>query len=134
MPLGNMRQIHLSHYNCTLVNRNTCNNRHKFYDLVKTFMNSQFNFDISAIIKLESIKSELCHNLPVLNLIFTACVACENQFWNWFLQAKNPVCWNCFLQPDFSKIKYRSTGGLATYWSAMQCCPCLELTKLNGDC
>lgn len=34
----------LSHYNCTLVNRNTCNNRHKFYDLVNTFMNSQLNF------------------------------------------------------------------------------------------
>ena len=55
----------LSHYNCTLVDRNTCNNRHKFYDLVKTFMNSQLNFGITGIIMLESIKSELCHNPPV---------------------------------------------------------------------
>ena len=32
-------------------------------------------------------------------MIFTACVT------------KNPVCWTWFLQLDFSKIKYRSTGG-----------------------
>ena len=44
-------------------------------------------------------------------MIVTACVACKNQFRNWFLQAKNPVCWTWFLQLDFSKIKYRSTGG-----------------------
>ena len=31
---------------------------------------------------------------------------------NWFLKAKNPVCRTWFLQLDFSKIKYRSTGGV----------------------
>ena len=46
----------------------------------------------------------------ISNWIFTACVACKNQFWNWFLQAENPVCRTWFLQLDFSKIKYRSTG------------------------
>jgi hypothetical protein len=46
-------------------------------------------------------------------LIFTACVACKNQFQNLFMQAKNPVCRTGFLQLDFSKIKYRSTGGEA---------------------
>ena len=35
----------------------------------------------------------------------------KSKFWNWFLQAKNAVCRTCFLQLDFSKIKYKSTGG-----------------------
>ena len=46
----------------------------------------------------------------VSNLIFTTYVACKNQFQNWFLLAKNPVCHPQFLQLVFSKIKYRSTG------------------------
>ena len=29
---------------------------------------------------------------------FTACVACKNQFRNWFLQAKNPVCRTWFFK------------------------------------
>ena len=37
----------------------------------------------------------------ILNLIFTACVSCKNQFRNQFLQAKNPVHRNWFLQLDF---------------------------------
>jgi hypothetical protein len=47
----------------------------------------------------------------ILNLIFTACVACKNQFQNLFLQAKNPVFRTWFFQLDFSKFKCRSTGG-----------------------
>ena len=47
----------------------------------------------------------------ISNLIFIACVASNNQFRNWFLQAKNPVHRNWFLQINISKIKYRSTGG-----------------------
>ena len=47
----------------------------------------------------------------VSNLIFTTYVACKNQFQNWFLLAKNPVCQTWLLQHDFSKIKYRTTGG-----------------------
>ena len=50
--------------------------------------------------------------LAISNYIFTACVACKNQFRNWFLEAKNPVCRTWFLQFDFSKIKYRLTGCL----------------------
>ena len=46
-------------------------------------------------------------------MIFTACVACKNQFRNWFLLAKNPFRRIWFLQLDFSKIKYRSTGGVS---------------------
>ena len=37
----------------------------------------------------------------ILNLILTACVSCKNQFRNQFLQAKNPVHRNWFLQLDF---------------------------------
>ena len=48
------------------------------------------------------------------NLIFTACVVCKNQFRNWYLEAKNPVCWAWSLQLDFLKINYRSTGGLGS--------------------
>ena len=32
------------------------------------------------------------------NLIFTASVAFKNQFWNWFLKAKNPVRRNWFFK------------------------------------
>ena len=49
-------------------------------------------------------------NSSSTNWIFTAQVACKNQFGNWFLQAKNPICRTWFLQPDSSKIKYKSTG------------------------
>ena len=42
----------------------------------------------------------------------TGFLACKNQFQNWFLQAKNPVCRTWFLQLDFSKIKYRSTDNI----------------------
>ena len=41
-----------------------------------------------------------------------SCVACKNQFRKWFLLAKNPVCPTWFFHLDFSKFKYRSTGGL----------------------
>ena len=36
------------------------------------------------------------------NWIFTACVACKNQFWTWFLQVKNPVS-NMIFQTWFFK-------------------------------
>ena len=52
----------------------------------------------------------------ISNWIFTACVACIIQFWNWFLQAKNPVCWNWFLQLNFTEIKHKSTGGEGLWW------------------
>ena len=42
----------------------------------------------------------------------TRFLACKNQFWNWFLQAKNLVLRTWFFQLDFSKINYRSTGSL----------------------
>ena len=38
------------------------------------------------------------------SLIFTSFVACKNQFWNWFLQAKNPVRRIWFFQLDFFKF------------------------------
>ena len=41
----------------------------------------------------------------------TGFLACKNQFQNWFLQTKNPVCQIGVFQLDFSKFKYRSTGG-----------------------
>ena len=40
-------------------------------------------------------------------------VACKNQFRNWFFQTKDPVLSNLIFTTWFSKIKYRSTGGLA---------------------
>ena len=45
------------------------------------------------------------------NWILTACLACKNNFRNWFLQAKTSVCQTRFLHLDFSKSNYRSTGG-----------------------
>ena len=43
-------------------------------------------------IKLEKSSSTNCiFSLHISNWIFTACVACKNQFRNWFLQVKNPV-------------------------------------------
>ena len=51
----------------------------------------------------------------VSNWIFTACVACKNQFGNWFLQVKNPVCRTWFFKLDFLKIKYRWIGLLCMY-------------------
>ena len=62
--------------------------------------------------QFRKIKFDQLDFLPILKLIFTACVACKNQFQNWFLQAKNPVHRNWFFQLDFSKFKHRSTGGL----------------------
>ena len=47
----------------------------------------------------------------ISNSIFTAREACKNQFLDWFLQAKNSVRWPWVFQLDFSKFKYRSTGG-----------------------
>ena len=37
------------------------------------------------------IKFDELDFLSISNRIFTACVACKSQFWNWFLQVKNPV-------------------------------------------
>ena len=37
------------------------------------------------------------------------------------MRAKNPVCWNWFLQFDFSKIIYRSTGEICTENYIVQC-------------
>ena len=48
------------------------------------------------------------------------CVACKNQFWNGFLQTKNPVRWTWFFQLAFSKFKYRSTGG-----QSVKCIQCI---------
>ena len=59
-------------------------------------------------INLEKIKFDELDFYSISN--FSACVAWKNQFQNWILQAENPVRQNCFLQLDFSKIKYRSTG------------------------
>ena len=47
----------------------------------------------------------------IWNLIFSACAACKNQFRNWFLKAENSVRRTWLFQLDFSKFKYRSTGG-----------------------
>ena len=45
--------------------------------------------------------------MSISNWIFTACVACKNQFQSRLLQAKNSVCQTWFLQLDF----WKSTGG-----------------------
>ena len=45
--------------------------------------------------------------LSISNWIFTAWLACKNQFWNWFLQAKNPVC-----RTWFFKIQVQINRGL----------------------
>ena len=54
----------------------------------------------------------------ISNWISTACIACKNQFRNWFLQVKNPVCRNLIFQLDFSKTKYRWIGRKAI-WSSI---------------
>ena len=48
--------------------------------------------------------------LVYFELDFYCLVACKNQFRNWFLQVKNPVCQTWFFKLDFSKIKYRWIG------------------------
>ena len=65
----------------------------------------------------------------ISNWIFTACVACKNQFQNWFLQVKNPVGRTWFFKLDFSDIKYRSTGGK---WLSVCFCPWGSLEMPHG--
>ena len=78
---------------------------------------SKYNIELTWFLKDEfrKIKFDELEFLSISNWIFTACLACKNQFRNWFLQAKNPVRWNWCLQLYFSKIKYRSTGGTIAY-------------------
>ena len=60
-----------------------------------------------------------------------SCLSCKNQFQNWFLQAKNPVRRTWFFQLDFSKFKYRSTGGEA---ALNQNDTLIAFRKLNYNC
>ena len=64
------------------------------------FLKNQVGKSSSNVLEIQSI----------LICIFTACVACKNQFPNWFLQVKNPVHPTWFFKLDFSKIKYRWLG------------------------
>jgi hypothetical protein len=89
-----------------------------FYWIVKNFHCGRFLVHIDPLLictwflknQFGKIKFHKLDFQSISNLIFTACVACKNQFRNWFLHAENPVCRTWFLQLDFSKIKYRSTG------------------------
>ena len=68
------------------------------------------------------LKNQFGKIKSISNLIFSACVACKHQFWNWFLQAKNPVHRTWFFQLAFSKLKYRETGGMAfksSWWNIL---------------
>ena len=83
-----------------LLSKESCRNVVSFYlHIVVSVSGTENNVNISFT---EVGRAPLIHFQKIFfqnsNWIFTACVACKNQFQNWFLQVKNPVRQTRFLK------------------------------------